>query len=145
MNTQYPSIIEAAGVIGNWSDIVDPDCETPGQFADRHKSTELSPEQRLLFAIIEDAVNILVNLAPIYDSPSPPTQKELYRMNKRQRQYWYDLDWLKSDVNRYGSFVYCCEHLGIDHEHLRASLLSDRSRKFRIHRPAIRDRAEIKP
>lgn len=68
-----------------------------------------SPERRLLVAILQDFINLL--LKP-------------YKTKEERRDAWRDRFWLESSQETPFSFLYICQILGIEGKGLRQELLS---------------------
>lgn len=69
----------------------------------------LTPVQSLLHALLESAIN---DYRFYHALPLPSAQKIA-------TDAW---DWLQSDAVSYGSFAFCCQHLGLDPAYLRRGI-----------------------
>jgi hypothetical protein len=84
--------------------------ETPSQYADRHRATQLQPEKRLMLAVLEDAIDTFRR----YRGARDPRARQLARDAA---------DWLSSDAEDW-TFDYrrVCEALGLDPDYVRRGL-----------------------
>lgn len=84
----------------------------PEQF--RH-TRPLSGPQKLLLGILEEAIFAFVKYNP-------------GKVSKRNYWHWQryqlDFDWFANEREDFGSFLFCCRHLGIDANALRTKILS---------------------
>lgn len=85
----------------------------PAQFFPPRKRT---PFQALLAAILDEA---LISLC----GDGLPTEGRLSRQNSRDRYQADALSWFLSEEQGWGSFVYVCQHLGLDAGRVRERVL----------------------
>jgi hypothetical protein len=72
----------------------------PGQWSDARRPP-LTPEKMLLSALLKEALDTLTTTRAIY--------------TRRANRLWNEaVTWVLADVETYGSFVFCCQHLGIE-------------------------------
>ena len=83
------------------------------------KSSELTPEQKLLWEILKDCIEVVCGAAA-----------GKLVVSQRER----DLHWIKSDAGDIFSFCYVCDLLNIDSGQLRRALLEN---KIKIGHPLI--------
>ncbi len=102
-----------------------PDTVLPEQYFDRlRRRHDLSGEQRLMYAILEDAVDIYLKHA----GARRPHHRRLFEDAER---------WVESDARgQLYAFAAICDQLGLDVEYLRAGL---RAHKERARRDATGD------
>lgn len=74
-------------------------------------------ERRLLLAILRQAIDDYMRYAACLGS------------TRGQRLYCDILRWFCVEERHFGSFTFCCEHLGLDPDRIRRSLAGDRLRK----------------
>lgn len=97
-----------------------PDCITPVQWASLHDAHELSPERRLLLAMLEDALRLVTGQR--YNAEEYVAQKYC----QMRAEAW---DWINdTSAEPWGTFVFTCEHLGIDGGAIRKHLASTGAR-----------------
>jgi hypothetical protein len=91
--------------------LFEPDSLLPTQYFDRiRRRTDLTGEQRLMFAIIEDAVDVYLR----HSAATRPHFRELFARAER---------WIESDDSFWVlSFPDVCDHLGLDSRSLRRGL-----------------------
>ena len=92
---------------------------TPEQWADQHRTRELSPEKRMLLAVLDDAVRCYLE----YGEAEPACRGEkLFKEAKL---------WIEGEWSSYLTFEYVCEVLGIDSKWLRRGLEKARAAGMR--------------
>ena len=92
------------------------DVMLPGQFDDLFRSTERTPEQRLMLAVLEDAIHCWFGAPPALLGGAYTGSKRMRLAREAER-------WLFGDENCAPiSFHTCCGALGIDCEWLREKL-----------------------
>lgn len=112
-----------------------PDIMLPEQFDDLFRSTERTPEQRLMLAVLEDAIRCWLGAPPALLGGVYTGSKRM-RLAREAEHWLFDgEDWAPI------SFHTCCGALGIDGEWLREKLrrIADPGpRRLRRIRPAGR-------
>jgi hypothetical protein len=88
---------------------LDPDVILPSQVRPRSNSLHRS-EWLLLWALLTDALQVLAAFHP--DRPG--------RSYKEKKQWEADRDWVREESDAPFSFVYVCDHLGLDREAVRS-------------------------
>src|SRR5690348_6263327 len=92
------------------------DIMLPGQFDDLFRSTERTPEQRLMLAVLEDAIHCWFGAPPALLGGAYTGSRRMRLAREAER-------WLFNDEGRAPiSFHTCCGALGIDCEWLREKL-----------------------
>ena len=86
-----------------------PEVMTPQQFSWLNSADCKSPEQKLCEALIFDAVAILCN-------------KAAQRRKNKRTQFIEAQQWIQSDFHQPGSFIWCCEGIGLNYHLTRKRL-----------------------
>ena len=113
------------------STMFQPDVLVPGQWLRGH-TRQLSPEQRLALAVLEDAVGTLLSSTVLRD----------VAWSRRVQE---DLAWLRdTDAKRPFTFAYVCQALGLDPGWIRGGVERSLEARAEQRRVAAMDAGELR-